>query len=416
MGFDSEILGFLLLGRILEMGACCSKEVTYGGLPEREEEVFEDCEEETRVGDGGARVRLNTSSNLASMHTVKGRKGVNQDSMTLWEDFNGEKETIFCSVFDGHGPLGHKVACFVRDNLPSELSQELKLLRPRYSNINCRDDDGDDDNSDAYNIDINDDDDKDSDNSQNNEDASPSSFSSWKAGFVKAFKNIDEQLNTSKIECYFSGSTAVSILKQGEHLTISNLGDSRAVLCTRDINNQPIPVQLTVDLKPNVPCEAERVMRCGGRIFALGQEPSVYRIWLPDEEFPGLAMSRAFGDFCLKDYGVITIPRVSYRKITDRDEFVVIATDGVWDVLSNRRVVKIIASSQKRSMAAKLLTESAACAWRNRSKKSRIDDITAICLFFKPVSSFTNTEQDTQENDLEQPPSPSSTATTIIFE
>lgn len=40
-------------------------------------------------------------------------------------------------------------------------------------------------------------------------------------------------------------------------------------------------------------------------------------------------MARAFGDFCLKDYGLIAIPQVSYRKITEKDEFVVLATDGV---------------------------------------------------------------------------------------
>lgn len=50
---------------------------------------------------------------------------------------------------------------------------------------------------------------------------------------------------------------------------------------------------------------------------------------MPDEDCPGLAMARAFGDFCLKDYGLISTPQVTYRKLTDRDEFVVLATDGV---------------------------------------------------------------------------------------
>lgn len=59
------------------------------------------------------------------------------------------------------------------------------------------------------------------------------------------------------------------------------------------------------------------------------EEPSVYRIWMPHEDCPGLAMARAFGDFCLKDYGLISTPVVTYRKLTERDEFVVLATDGV---------------------------------------------------------------------------------------
>lgn len=40
-------------------------------------------------------------------------------------------------------------------------------------------------------------------------------------------------------------------------------------------------------------------------------------------------MARAFGDFCLKDYGLIAVPDVSYRRLTEKDEFIVLATDGV---------------------------------------------------------------------------------------
>lgn len=40
-------------------------------------------------------------------------------------------------------------------------------------------------------------------------------------------------------------------------------------------------------------------------------------------------MSRAFGDFLLKDHGIIAIPEISYRRLTARDQFIVLATDGV---------------------------------------------------------------------------------------
>lgn len=59
------------------------------------------------------------------------------------------------------------------------------------------------------------------------------------------------------------------------------------------------------------------------------EEPEVFRIWMPEDDCPGLAMARAFGDFCLKDFGLISTPVVSYKKLTDKDEFVVLATDGV---------------------------------------------------------------------------------------
>lgn len=76
--------------------------------------------------------------------------------------------------------------------------------------------------------------------------------------------------------------------------------------------------------------EAERIKECKGRVFALQDEPDVMRVWLPFDNSPGLAMARAFGDFCLKDYGVIAVPDVTYREVTDRDKFLILATDGVW--------------------------------------------------------------------------------------
>lgn len=63
--------------------------------------------------------------------------------------------------------------------------------------------------------------------------------------------------------------------------------------------------------------------------MAMESEPNVYRIWMPDEDCPGLAMSRAFGDFCLKDFGLVSTPEVYYRRLSINDEFLVLATDGV---------------------------------------------------------------------------------------
>ena len=58
-------------------------------------------------------------------------------------------------------------------------------------------------------------------------------------------------------------------------------------------------------------------------------EPGVYRVWLPNGESPGLAMSRAFGDYCVKDFGLISVPEVTQRRITGKDQFIVLASDGV---------------------------------------------------------------------------------------
>lgn len=75
--------------------------------------------------------------------------------------------------------------------------------------------------------------------------------------------------------------------------------------------------------------EAARIQQCKGRVFSLQDEPEVARVWLPNNDSPGLAMARAFGDFCLKDFGLISVPDIYYRHLTKRDEFIILATDGV---------------------------------------------------------------------------------------
>ncbi|KHN37255.1 Hypothetical protein glysoja_013470, partial [Glycine soja] len=144
------------------------------------------------------------------------------------------------------------------------------------------------------------------------------------------------------------GGTGVTLLKQGHDLVIANVDDSRAVLATQDRSNGSlIAVQLSTDHKPHLPREAERIRICKGRVFAIKNEPGIARVWLPNIDSPGLAMSRAFGDFCLKDFGVISAPDFSYHRLTQRDQFVVLATDGVCDVLSNEDAVTIVASAPR---------------------------------------------------------------------
>ncbi|KAJ4762372.1 hypothetical protein LUZ62_072747 [Rhynchospora pubera] len=311
-------------------------------------------------------------SGAGCMFTQQGKKGVNQDAMLIWENFGPRSDTTFCGVFDGHGPFGHLVAKRVRDHLPLKLNSHM-ATEDIYDNAS----------SSALNniaseeIPLS----KDS-GSDKEEERSADFYAAMKESFLKAFKVMDKDLRLhGNVDCFFSGTTAVTIVKQGKDLVIGNLGDSRAILGTRDSNNRLMPVQLTVDLKPNVPREAERIRKCKGRVFALRDEPEVARVWLPNYDTPGLAMARAFGDFCLKGFGLISEPEVSYRRLTERDEFVVLATDGVWDVLSNKEVVDIVAAAPTRSSAARSLVESAVRSWRLKYPTSKIDDCAVVCLF-----------------------------------
>ncbi|KAK7382327.1 hypothetical protein VNO80_01178 [Phaseolus coccineus] len=354
------------------MGGCCS---CSGSSVDKVHDVECSCKhyhDDGACKHGGAGVMLRGSSEFVSMFSQKGSKEVNQDALTVWKDFTGKKDTIFCGVFDGHGPLGHKFARSIREKLPSKLSASIKQSQQKVVKHN---DTNATDGSNHSNVYIEDD--------QN------MSFSSWEGSFTRCFNEMDEDLIKNIDSKGFSGgSTAVTVIKQGDQLIIGNLGDSRALLCRRANDKHLVPVQLTVDLTPDIPSEALRIINCGGRIFSIKEQPSVKRIWRPQGSRPGLAMARAFGNFCLKDYGLISVPDVSYRKLTEQDEFVVLASDGVWDVLTNSEVINIVASAPKRSMAAKLLVNHAVKAWR-RKYGSKVDDCTAICLFLKDQTVLT---------------------------
>ncbi|XP_074566619.1 putative protein phosphatase 2C 33 [Curcuma longa] len=345
------------------------------------------------------RMCRNGATSTASLFTQQGKKGTNQDAMIVWENFGDRSDTIFCGVFDGHGPNGHMVARKVRDILPLNLCANLQLNTGNHdlkeNNINIM-------NSEAIPSTIPQEQPR-PPNVCEEKDGHSKFFKEVKVSFLKTFRIVDKELRLRpEIDCFLSGTTAVTLVKQGEDLVIGNVGDSRAVLGTRDENNCLIAVQLTTDLKPSLPREAERIRHHRGRVFALKNEPEVARVWLPDMDSPGLAMARAFGDFCLKDFGLISVPEVSYRRVTAKDEFIVLATDGVWDVLSNKDVVSIVASAPTRSSSACSLVESAARAWKFKYPTSKTDDCAVVCLFLNlDKSNSTAYSRDDQLNSIE---------------
>ncbi|KAK4388767.1 putative protein phosphatase 2C 72 [Sesamum angolense] len=227
----------------------------------------------------------------------------------------------FGAVFDGHGKNGHIVSKIVRNRLPSLLlSQRNGIAKISPSAVST----------------------KQSERPESDQSGPSKNFLKWKEACVRAFKVMDKEIKLlDSLDCSCSGSTAVVVVKQGEDLVIANLGDSRAVLGTRTENGISA-VQLTTDFKPGVHSEAERIRKFKGRVLALKEEPHIQRVWLPYDDSPGLAMSRAFGDFVLKNHGIIAIPDVSYHRLSPNDQFLVLASDGVWDVLSNDEVVSIV--------------------------------------------------------------------------
>ncbi|GAQ86471.1 protein phosphatase 2C [Klebsormidium nitens] len=291
----------------------------------------------------------------AAIHTQQGKKGRNQDAMIVWEEFLNQEHTTFAGVFDGHGPFGHLVAKRVRDTLPSLLSDYLVTILDK----------GDKENSPLP-----------------PEELEPLELTHLKGAFKGAFLEMDSELrNHPTIDSFCSGTTAICALRHHNHLFVSNLGDSRLILGSQGPDGKIIATQLSVDLKPDLPDEKRRIRASKGRVFALPDEPDVTRVWLPHEDTPGLAMARAFGDLCLKDYGIISAPDVTHYKLTDQDKFIVLASDGVWDVLENQEVIQLVASLAARKDAANRVIQTAVRTWREKYPFSKTDDCACVVLF-----------------------------------
>lgn len=126
-----------------------------------------------------------------------------------------------------------------------------------------------------------------------------------------------------------TGSTAVIMLKNNKTIWVANIGDSRAIM-----NDAHKAVALTKDHKPDDDDEYQRISRYGGKVTK-AFHGDVYRV------NGVLAVSRAIGDVGLSPH-VTWKPDITVHHIHSLNHYVFIATDGIWDVLSNNEVVDII--------------------------------------------------------------------------
>ncbi|XP_076920663.1 putative protein phosphatase 2C 34 [Bidens hawaiensis] len=305
------------------------------------------------------------SSNYMCAYSKGVNKGINQDGFIVWEGFGGKEDVMLCGVFDGHGPWGHLVGKRVKKVMPAYLlhywRENMAKCLVLMDGELCK----------KANFDR---------------------FGVWKKSFIKACSTVDYDLEIHPvIDTFYSGTAALTMIREGDLIVLANVGDSRAVLGTALDDGSMKAVQLTVDFKPSLPQERERIYESGGIVCESDDEPGVSRIRaLIDEmpEGPGLALSRAFGDFCVKDFGLISEPEVTQRTLTICDRFVILATDGVWDVVSNEKAVEIVSSSEaERDEAAKRLVEYAATQWKYKRPGFAADDISVVCIFFNNASS-----------------------------
>ncbi|XP_021723558.1 probable protein phosphatase 2C 6 [Chenopodium quinoa] len=147
----------------------------------------------------------------------------------------------------------------------------------------------------------------------------------WKQVFSSGFRRADDKVVSEAKASEMVGSTAVVAVVSGCQIILSNCGDSRAVLCRR---TQTIP--LTVDHKPDRADELSRIEGEGGRVIN----------WHGARVLGVLAMSRAIGDRYMSPY-IISVPEITFMTRSDEDECLILASDGLWDVMSNDEVGQV---------------------------------------------------------------------------
>lgn len=222
---------------------------------------------------------------------------VNQDNYIEVAGFAGHPTAFLFGVCDGHGTYGKEVSMYSKQRLPILLGLDPALVSTPK---NCL----------TYSV-----------------------------------LQVNEELTNSSLDIAFSGSTLVTTLIHGSSLWCANVGDSRAVLARRS-HESWLVLPLSRDHKPDDEDESLRITSCGGRIAAyqdeLGNPIGPARVWLKDQNIPGLAMSRSLGDLVASTAGVICIPEITEITLEPDDKFLVIGSDGVFEFMSNEDVVRTI--------------------------------------------------------------------------
>ncbi|XP_020597478.1 protein phosphatase 2C 37-like [Phalaenopsis equestris] len=262
---------------------------------------FESVDEARSASTEAAVALLNECPTYGVM-SVCGRRRDMEDTLSVHPDLLQRFDRIperyhFFGVYDGHGCSHVAVSC--KERMHKIVAEELDRLE-----------------------------------------SNPSTSLDWQSLMETSFFSMDAEAATRRrgpeipaCRCEFQtpkcdhvGSTAVVAVVSGEHIIVANCGDSRAVLCRNGS-----PVSLSDDHKPDRPDELRRIEDAGGRVI----------YWDGARVLGVLAMSRAIGDNYLKPF-VISKPEVTVTTRGEGDDCLILASDGLWDVVTNETACQIV--------------------------------------------------------------------------
>jgi protein phosphatase 1G len=173
-------------------------------------------------------------------------------------------------------------------------------------------------------------------------------------------------------------TSVVAVVKSGT-LYVANAGDSRAVLCRGGVARD-----MSIDHKPTLDGEKARILAAGG--------------FVADGRVKGsLALSRAIGDMEFKQSHdlpaeaqmVTALPDVQAERLVSGDEFLIIACDGIWDVMSSQQAVDFVRSRLQAGAVPVAVCEAlcdACCARDTRGSGLGCDNMSVVLVEFKPAA------------------------------
>jgi serine/threonine protein phosphatase PrpC len=171
-------------------------------------------------------------------------------------------------------------------------------------------------------------------------------------------------------------STAMEGQTLQRTILAANIGDSRAILCRNGTG-----WELSRDHKPNDPTERERIESRGGQVIWCGEtdeygqpieERGIYRV------NGNLALSRAVGDRSEKPAVTAEPEIISAPVIDGEDSFILLATDGLWDVMDSQEAVTFIQSRRHAKLSRKRIATQVV---EEALRRGTYDNVTVVIIW-----------------------------------
>ncbi|XP_077397087.1 protein phosphatase, Mg2+/Mn2+ dependent, 1Lb [Festucalex cinctus] len=240
-------------------------------------------------------------SHNVAVYSIQGRRDHMEDRYHVLADVVNKSHPSIFGIFDGHG--GEAAADYAKAHLPEALRQQL-LTYERERERDREKDKEKDEKKDGL---------------------------SYPSILEQQILTLDREM-LEKLSATYNeaGTTCLVALLSDKELTVANVGDSRGVLCDKD--GRAVP--LSHDHKPYQLKERKRIKKAGGFISFNGS-------WRVQGI---LAMSRSLGDYTLKNLNVVVPdPDVLSFDLTQlQPEFMILASDGLWDTFSNEEAVRFV--------------------------------------------------------------------------